>query len=161
MRLQGKVAVITGGASGIGAAAARRFVEEGARVAVCDIQEDKGRKLVAELGEAAIWQPLDVTSEDQWAAAITAAQARFGALTTIVNSAGVSIPASIEAETLEGFRRTIGINLEGVFLGCKHGVAALKGGRGGSIVNVASTLGAKAGAIFRAYAASKGVGCGC
>jgi len=156
MRLRGKVAVISGGASGIGAATARRFVQEGARVAVCDIQSAKGQALAAELGEAAVFRPLDVTREDQWIAAIADAQARFGAVTTIVNSAGVSIPADIEAETLEGFRRTLGINLEGVFLGCKHGVAALKGGRGGAIVNVASTLGARAGAIFTSYSASKG-----
>jgi NAD(P)-dependent dehydrogenase (short-subunit alcohol dehydrogenase family) len=99
---------------------------------------------------------LDVTDEGQWAEAVATAVGRFGPLTTVVNSAGVSIPADIEAETLEGFRRTLAINLEGTFLGCKAAVAALKGGVGGAIVNVASTLGARGGAIFPAYGASKG-----
>ncbi|HWA63312.1 MAG TPA: SDR family oxidoreductase [Caulobacteraceae bacterium] len=156
MRLKGKVALISGAASGIGAASARRFVEEGAKVVLGDIQVEKGEALARALGEAASFVRLDVTSDADWAGAVKTAQSRFGALTTVVNSAGVSIPANIEEETLEGFRRTIGINLDGVFLGCKHGVAALKGGKGGSIVNLASTLGVRAGAIFPAYAASKG-----
>lgn len=156
MRLKGKTALISGGASGIGAAAARRFIQEGARVVLGDIQLDKGSALADSLGPNAAFTRLDVTSDDDWAAAVALAGSRFGALTTVVNSAGVSIPADIETETLEGFRRTIGINLDGVFLGCKHAVAALKDGRGGSIVNLASTLGVRAGAIFPAYAASKG-----
>lgn len=156
MRLDGKVALITGGASGIGAAAARRFVAEGARVMLADIQSDKAQALAAELGDKAASVTLDVTSDEAWQAAFAAAQDRFGRLTTVVNSAGISVPGDIEAETLEGFRRTLAINLEGVFLGCKHGVAALKGGVGGSIINVASTLGVRAGAIFPSYCASKG-----
>ncbi|WP_304186124.1 SDR family oxidoreductase [Phenylobacterium aquaticum] len=156
MRLDGKVALITGGASGIGAASARRFVEAGARVVLGDLQADKGQALATALGEAALFVKLDVTSEADWTAAVTAAQARFGALTTVVNSAGVSIPATIEDETLEGFRRTLAINLDGTFLGCKYGVEALKAGRGGAIVNVGSTLGVRAGGLFTAYAASKG-----
>lgn len=156
MRLSGKVALITGGASGIGAATARRFVAEGARVMIGDVQSDKAEALAGELGESAAWSTLDVTQDEPWRQAVAAAEARFGALTTVVNSAGVSIPADIETETLEGFRRTLAVNLEGVFLGCQHGVRALKGGRGGSIINVASTLGVRAGAIFTAYSASKG-----
>jgi len=155
MRLRGKIALISGAASGIGAAAARRFVEEGACVVIGDIQADKGEALAASLGGNAVFVRLDVTSDSDWAGAVAAGQARFGALTTVVNSAGVSIPANIEEETLEGFRRTLAINLEGVFLGCKHGVAALKAGHGGSIVNLASTLGVRAGAIFPAYSSSK------
>jgi len=156
MGLKGKVALITGAASGIGAASARRFVEEGARVVLGDVQVDKARALAESLGDQALFTRLDVTSEADWSAAVDAAQARFGALTTVVNSAGVSIPATIEDETLEGFRRTLAINLEGTFLGCKYGVQALKGGTGGSIVNVASTLGVRAGSIFPSYSASKG-----
>ncbi len=155
-RFEGKVALISGGASGLGAATARGFVGEGGRVALGDVQDDKGRELAAALGEAAHFVHLDVTSEASWAAAVDQARSRFGALTTIVNSAGISIPATIEDETLEGFRRTLAINLEGTFLGCKAGVAALKGGAGGAIVNIASTLGARAGAVFPAYSASKG-----
>jgi 3(or 17)beta-hydroxysteroid dehydrogenase len=156
MRLKGKVALITGGASGVGAAAARRFIEEGARVVLADLQTDKAQGLAAALGAAAMAVRLDVTDEASWTQAVAAAQAAFGPLTTIVNSAGISVPASIEDESLEGFRRTLAINLEGTFLGCKFGVAALKGGRGGAIVNVASTLGVRGGAIFPAYGASKG-----
>ncbi len=156
MRLTGKVALISGGASGLGAASARRFVEEGAKVAVADVNAAKGEALVDTLGDQAMFVPLDVRSEADWAKAVEAAQARFGALTTVVNSAGVSRPATIEQETLEGFHETLAINLDGAFLGCKYAVAALKGGRGGSIVNFGSTLGVRAGSIFVAYAASKG-----
>ena len=99
---------------------------------------------------------LDVREDADWAAAVKTAQDRFGALTTVVNSAGVSRPATIEQETLAGFRETVAINLDGTFLGCKHGVAALKGGKGGSIVNFGSTLGVRGGGIFPAYSASKG-----
>ena len=156
MRLQGKTALISGGASGIGASSARRFVAQGAKVAIGDIQAEKGHALAKELGDAALFVPLDVTSPESWKTAVETVQACFGALTTVVNSAGISVPATIEDETLEGFRRTTAINLDGAFLGCKFGVAALKAGRGGAIINVASTLGARAGAVFTAYASSKG-----
>jgi NAD(P)-dependent dehydrogenase (short-subunit alcohol dehydrogenase family) len=156
MQLASKVALISGAASGIGAASARLFVAEGARVVIGDLQEDKGSALAGELGDKAAFIRLDVTREADWAEAVSAAQKRFGGLTTVVNSAGISVPATIEQETLDGFRRTLSINLDGTFLGCKAAVAALKDGNGGAIVNVGSTLGQKAGAIFTAYAASKG-----
>lgn len=155
-RLSTKVALISGGASGIGAATARRFVEEGAGVVLGDLNMGKGEALAAELGAAAAFVRLDVTVEGDWTAGVRAAQARFGALTTVVNSAGISVPANIEHESLEGFRRTVAINLEGTFLGCQAAVAALKAGQGGTIVNIASSLGVKAGAPFPAYSASKG-----
>lgn len=154
--LSSKVMLISGGASGIGFATARLAVERGARVALGDVQAEKGAAAARELGDQAMFVDLDVTDEASWRAAVTAAQARFGVLTTVVNSAGVSIPANIEQETLEGFRRTLSINLEGTFLGCKVGVEALKAGAGGAIINLASTLGVQAGAIFPAYSASKG-----
>lgn len=154
-RLDGKIAVITGGASGIGAETARRFVEEGAKVVLGDIQEDKLKVLSDELGSNARWSKLDVRSEQDWKRIIEIAS-EVGGATTIVNSAGVSIPGSIEDIDLEAFHHTMGINLDGVFLGCKHGVAALKAGKGGSIINVASMLGVRAGSIFPAYCASKG-----
>jgi 3(or 17)beta-hydroxysteroid dehydrogenase len=151
-----KVVLISGGASGIGAAAARRFVEMGAKVAIGDLQIEKGEAAAMALGDHALFVPLDVTDEDSWRAAEGATRAHFGPLTTVVNSAGISVPANIEDETLVGFRRTLAINLEGAFLGCKIAVEALKGGRGGAIVNIASTLGARGGAIFPSYSASKG-----
>ncbi len=156
MRLQTKTAFITGAASGIGAATAKRFVEHGARVFLADIDAGRAATMAKSLGPNADSARLDVTNEGDWALAIAAAQARFGPLTTLVNSAGISVPASIEDETLEGFRRTLAINLEGTFLGCKFGVAALKAGVGGAIINIASTLGVRAGGIFPSYAASKG-----
>lgn len=155
-RLAGKIALISGGASGIGAASARRFVEEGARIMLGDLQADKGEALARELGSAAAYTALDVRDEGAWRAAVAATQARFGGLTTVVNSAGVSIPGTIEEIGLEQFRHTLAINLDGTFLGCKVGVEALKGGRGGAIVNVGSTLGNRGGSIFTAYCASKG-----
>ncbi|QUD90521.1 SDR family oxidoreductase [Phenylobacterium montanum] len=156
MRLMGKVALITGGASGIGAATARRFVELGARVILADTNIDKAESLARSLGEGAAACRLDVADEQSWAEAMAAAERPFGPLTTLVNSAGISIPANVEDETLEGFQRTLAVNLEGAFLGCKYGVEALKGGVGGAIVNVASTLGVRGGSIFPAYGASKG-----
>lgn len=155
-RLAAKVVLISGGASGIGAAAARAFVEAGARVVLADLQIEKGEAAARALGDRASFVRMDVTDEASWRGAAGAAVARFGPLTTVVNSAGISIPGDIEAETLEGFRRTLAINLEGTFLGCKVGVEALKAGKGGAIVNLASTLGARAGAIFASYCASKG-----
>jgi NAD(P)-dependent dehydrogenase (short-subunit alcohol dehydrogenase family) len=155
-RMAGKIVLISGGASGIGAAAARRMVEEDARVVLADLQVEKGQALARDLGKAAHFVSLDVTQEAQWSSAVEAARKHFGGLTTVVNSAGVSIPATIEDATLEHFRQTIAINLDGTFLGCKAAVAALKGGKGGAIVNIGSTLGAKAGSIFTAYCASKG-----
>jgi NAD(P)-dependent dehydrogenase (short-subunit alcohol dehydrogenase family) len=156
MRLKGKCALISGGASGIGAATARKFVEHGGKAVIADVQDDKGRTLAAALGRDAAFVHLDVTAESDWCAAIDFAQDRLGPLTTIVNSAGISIPSNIEQETLAGFRRTLAINLDGTFLGCKFGVEALKQTKGAAIVNVASTLGVEAGGVFPAYSASKG-----
>jgi 3alpha(or 20beta)-hydroxysteroid dehydrogenase len=155
-RLSGKVALISGGASGIGAASAKRFVEEGARVILGDMQREKGESLAHELGDAALFVSLDVRDESQWRAAVAAGQAKFGSLTTLVNSAGVSIPGTIEEISLDQFHHTMAINLDGTFLGCKVGIEALKGGKGGAIVNIGSTLGNRGGSIFTAYSASKG-----
>ncbi|MEM1404863.1 MAG: SDR family oxidoreductase [Pseudomonadota bacterium] len=154
-RLSEKFALITGAASGIGAATARRFVDEGAKVLLADLQTERAQQLANELGPKATSVHLDVRSEDSWRDAMQAAES-LGELTTVVNSAGISIPGSIEDVTLEGFRNTLAINLEGVFLGCKFAVASLKGVRGASIINVASTLGVQSGALFAAYSASKG-----
>jgi 3(or 17)beta-hydroxysteroid dehydrogenase len=155
-RMAGKVALISGGASGIGAASAKRFVAEGAKVILGDMQADKGQALAKELGSNALFVSLDVREEDQWQAAVSAGQERFGPLTTLINCAGVSIPGTIEEIGLVQFRHTLAINLDGTFLGCKVGVEALKGGKGGAIVNIGSTLGNRGGSIFTAYSASKG-----
>lgn len=156
MNLAGKVALISGGASGIGAATARKFVAEGAHVAIGDIDAERGAALAETLGPAAQFVMLDVTAENSWRQACETVHARFGSFTTLVQSAGVSHIANIEDETLAGFRQTMAINLEGAFLGCKIGVENLKHMPGAAIVNVASTLGVKASAAYPAYCSSKG-----
>ncbi len=152
-RLTGKTALITGGASGIGAAAARRFVEEGAEILLADIQVAKGETLAAELGGGFI--RMDVTNEADWSAAAEEARRRFGGLTTLFHSAGISEPAHIENETVEHFRRTMAINTDAAFLAARTGVELMKAGRGGSIVLTASTMAARGGDFLVAYAASK------
>lgn len=155
-RLAGKTALISGGASGIGAATAKRFIEEGARVVIADINSDKGQTLAAKYGDELSFINLDVTSAESWAKAVKFATSKMDGLTTLVNSAGVSIPGSIEDISLEDFRHTMSINLEGTFLGTQAGIKALKTVKGASIVNVASTLGHKGGSFVPAYCASKG-----
>ena len=155
-RLAGKAALISGGASGIGAASAKRFIEEGARVVIADINADKGQTLAAKYGDELSFINLDVTSAESWAKAVKIATSKMDGLTTLVNSAGVSIPGSIEDISLEDFRHTMSINLEGTFLGTQAGIKALKTVKGASIINVASTLGHKGGSFVPAYCASKG-----
>jgi NAD(P)-dependent dehydrogenase (short-subunit alcohol dehydrogenase family) len=157
-RLNGKVALITGGASGLGECAATLMTQEGARVVIADIQEDKGRALAGKIGAAAHFVKLDVTSEDQWKAAIAAAVAKYDALHVLVNSAGIGLSKTIEEIELEEWRRVHAIDLEGVFLGCKHGVAEIKkhtATLGGSIINISSISGIIAGANMAAYNSAK------
>ena len=158
-RLDGKVALITGGASGLGACSARLMAAEGAKVVVTDIAEDAARALVDELGDAAHFVALDVTSEEQWIAAVKAATDRFGALHVLVNSAGIGLSKTVEEIELEEWRKVHAIDLEGVFLGCKHGVGEIKkhtGNIGGSIINISSISGIIAGANMAAYNSAKG-----
>lgn len=158
-RLDGKVALITGGASGLGACSARLMAAEGARVVVTDIAEDAAAAVVNEIGDAAHFVPLDVTSEDQWIAAIKAAVDRFGSLHVMVNSAGIGLSKTVEEIELEEWRKVHAIDLEGVFLGCKHGVAEIKkhtGNVGGSIINISSISGIIGGANMAAYNSAKG-----
>ena len=157
-RVAGKVALITGGASGLGECAAELLVREGARVVIADIQEERGRALAARLGAAAHFVVLDVTIEDAWVQAIAATVARFGALHVLVNSAGIGLGKTVEDITLEEWRRVHAVDLDGVFLGCKHGVAEIKrhtATLGGSIVNISSISGIIAGANMAAYNSAK------
>ena len=154
-RLDGKVALITGAARGMGAAEARLFVSEGARVLIADMLEDDGRALAAELGDAARFQRLDVSQEEQWAQAVAAAEA-MGPLNVLVNNAGILRAAAIEDMTLEQYMSVIMINQVGTFLGMRAAAPAMKRAGGGSIVNistVASLIGIRG---LSAYAASKG-----
>lgn len=152
----GHVAYITGGASGIGAAAARRFIEEGAKVAVADLDSDAGQALAEDLGDGAVFIGHDVSDEAAWRAGLNTVQDRFGSLTVLVQSAGVSEPADVEHETLEHWHKILRINQDSVFLGCKHGIAAIKAaGRPGAIVNVSSSVAIRPAPWLVAYCASK------
>jgi 3(or 17)beta-hydroxysteroid dehydrogenase len=162
-RLQGKVALITGGASGLGKATAEMFVAEGARVMIADINTTAGAAVAASLGEAGAFVCLDVTDEAAWIAAIATAQARFGGLHVLVQSAGIAITAAVTETSLEDWRRVHAIDLDGVFLGCKHGVPAIaaaivdsgSGSASGSIVNISSIAGIIAGHNMAAYNSAK------
>jgi len=154
-RLAGKAALITGGASGIGLAAARRFVAEGARVAITDRDEELGAAAARELGENAFFIRHDVTSEADWAAAVQACGSRFGGVDIVLNSAGIFRFGNVEDTTLEEWRQTIAINLDGTFLGCREAVRAMRK-RGGSIVNMSSVSGLVGDPDNAAYDASKG-----
>ena len=158
-RLDDKTLIVTGAASGIGRACAERFLEEGANVALTDVNEPAGRALAAEMGGRVAFQVLDVTREADWERAVAAARARFGHLDGVANVAGIAMEGDdIEHCTEETWDRIIGINLDGVFLGTKHGVAAMKEDRGGSIVNISSIdcLVSDPNGASIAYTASKG-----
>jgi 3(or 17)beta-hydroxysteroid dehydrogenase len=154
-RLDGKVALITGGASGIGRKCAERFAQEGARVVLGDLNIE-GAEAVAEELEDALAIAHDVTDEAAWIATTAAALNRFGRLDILVNSAGTGRSTNVEETTYDDWRRVMAINADGTFLGCKHGVIAMKKTGGGSIVNLSSVSGLIGGHNMCAYNASKG-----
>lgn len=141
MRFEGKIALITGAASGIGRATAAAMVAEGARVVIADIDEAAGQQATAELGSQARFQRLDVTDEASWQAAIAATMQEWGGLHVLVNSAGISPGDTVEDASLEHWHNVHAICLDGVFLGCKHGVPAIHASGGGAIVNISSVAG--------------------
>ena len=143
-RLDGKVALVSGGASGIGAAHVRLFAREGAKVVSGDIQEDLGARVAAEVNEAGgqvTFVRLDVTSADSWAAAVATAVSRFGALTTLVNNAGIYHPGGVTEETDEGWQRMIAINQTGVWYGMRAAMPELAESGNGAVVNISSLYG--------------------
>ena len=154
-RVQDKVALVSGAAMGIGEACARLLAREGACVMITDVAEDAGRRVADDIGDRARFHPLDVTCEPQWRQAVAATVDAFGQLDVLVNNAGISEPGSIEDISLDDWRRTQDVNATGVFLGCKYAVETMKPHRRGSIVNVASGLSIRPGALFPAYSASK------
>jgi NAD(P)-dependent dehydrogenase (short-subunit alcohol dehydrogenase family) len=160
-RLENKVVLISGGASGIGAETARLVVREGGKAVLADRDEAKGRALSVELGAASAFVPLDVTQEDGWQKAVAATIGAFGGLHGLLNAAGVGVRNSIEDCTLAEYRRVNDINALGTFLGCKAALPALKQSAmthvgGGSIVNISSVLGLRGASYAMAYCASKG-----
>jgi 3(or 17)beta-hydroxysteroid dehydrogenase len=155
-RVEDKVALITGAATGLGAATARALHAEGASVVIADINSEGGQALAAELGERAAFVALDVTDESAWEQAIAATCDQFGQLDILVNNAGVVVMATIEDTTLEQFRLVQSVNVEGPFLGCKHAIPAMSKTGGGSIINLSSLAGLVGTPSFAAYSASKG-----
>ena len=154
-RVAGKVALITGAASGLGKAAATLMVREGARVMLADINESAGRAVADVIGPGAEFTKLDVTSEEQWRAAIAHTLDRFGSLSILVNNAGISPHDTIEDASLEGWRHIHAVNVESVFLGCKHAITPMAAGGGGAIVNMSSIAGIRGVADYASYGASK------
>ncbi|WP_028008020.1 glucose 1-dehydrogenase [Solimonas flava] len=154
-RVQDKVCVITGGARGLGLAAAEALLAEGARVLLTDVDRAAGEAEARRLGARARFRVQDVTDAAQWAATLDAAQAEWGRLDVLVNNAGVAGIADVERITLADWQRTLDINLSGVFLGTQAAIARMKTG-GGSIVNIASIEGLIGEPLIPAYNASKG-----
>jgi 3alpha(or 20beta)-hydroxysteroid dehydrogenase len=159
-RLDGKVALISGGARGQGATEARLFVREGAKVVFGDILDADGQKVEAEVraaGGEATYVHLDVTSERDWRAAVDTAVRQYGRLNVLVNNAGIIIRKRIEETTVEEWDRTMAVNVKGVFLGTKYAIPAMRQAGGGSIINISSVAGL-VGSTYGApsYIASKG-----
>jgi NAD(P)-dependent dehydrogenase (short-subunit alcohol dehydrogenase family) len=154
-RLDGKVAIVTGGASGIGEGTAERFVAEGAKVVVADVDVERGTAVAHQLGPGATFRKHDVTSESDWLRVIAATTGLFGALHVLVNNAGVVKPGTIEEATLADWRAMFAIHSEAVFLGCKHALPHMVKAGYGSIVNVSSNSAAVGYPLYMAYAAAK------
>ncbi|MBU8813264.1 SDR family oxidoreductase [Mycolicibacterium goodii] len=154
-RVAGKVALISGGARGMGAAHARALVAEGAKVVIGDILDDEGAALAAELGEAARYVHLDVTVAEQWNAAVATATTDFGVLNVLINNAGIVALGAIGKFDMAKWQNVIDVNLTGTFLGMQACVGAMKAAGGGSIINVSSIEGLRGAAMVHPYVASK------
>ena len=160
-KLKDRVALVTGGASGIGAACAQRLAEEGARIVVTDLQDDKGLELVATItkaGGVARYKHHDVTSEEAWIEIVADIEKSEGRLDILVNNAGIAVGRpSITMMSLDDWRKQQAVNVEGVFLGIKHSLPLMrKAGRGGSIINMSSVAGLKGSPLLAGYCATKG-----
>ena len=157
MRLAGKVALITGGASGMGRSEATIFAREGARVIVADLLEDEGKQTAKAIGDAARFVKLDVTREPEWQAAVAFAEREFGKVDILVNNAGISGTYTSDLASSEAWDRVMDINAKGVFLGMKHVHPAMQRAGGGAIVNISSISGFTGQlGVHMAYNASKG-----
>ncbi len=154
-RLSGKVALISGGARGMGEAEARLFASEGARVVIGDVRDAASKALAEDIGASALHHHLDVTREDDWASAVSATVETFGKLDILVNNAGIAESAPLGEMTLESYRRVIDVNQTGVFLGMRAAVAPMTEAGGGSILNISSIDGMIGMNFLMAYVASK------
>jgi len=156
LRLAGKAAFVTGAASGLGRAIAAAFIAEGARVALADIDRAGGERAARELGAAALFLEHDVGDEPSWERSLAAAAAAMAGLHILVNNAGVGPLGDVERTSLEEWRFVHRVNLDGVFLGCKHGISRIRESGGGSIVNMSSVAGLIGVHNMAAYCSSKG-----
>jgi len=154
-RLDGKVALITGAARGQGEAEARRFVAEGARVLLTDVLDEQGAAVAAELADRAAYRHLDVTSEDEWIAAVADAEERFGPVSVLVNNAGILDFAPIHKQDVARFRQVLDVNLVGTLIGMKTVVPSMRRAGGGSIINISSNAGIVGLPTAAAYVSSK------
>ncbi|MFV2090216.1 MAG: SDR family NAD(P)-dependent oxidoreductase, partial [Pseudomonadales bacterium] len=158
-RVSGKIALVTGGASGIGKACAARLAAEGAIVVITDIDDELGQtttKEICEAGGSAEYLHHDVTSETEWEAVINHLRDGSGGLDILVNNAGIGIGGSLLDMSLDDWRRQQAINLDGVFLGLKHGIALMKKTGGGSVINMSSVAGLQGSSNLAGYCATKG-----
>jgi 3(or 17)beta-hydroxysteroid dehydrogenase len=159
-RVSGKIALVTGAASGLGKADASRLIEEGARVVLTDINEEAGRALEATLNGAnpgsAYFMQHDVASESRWQEVYAEIRRRFGGLHVLVNNAGMVVVGTPESATLEQFHTHLRVMTDSVFLGCKYGIPLMKESGGGSIINMCSTATHIGYPVFYAYSAAKG-----
>ncbi|MDH4077070.1 MAG: glucose 1-dehydrogenase [Acidimicrobiia bacterium] len=154
-RLDGKVAIVTGGSRGQGEAEVRLFAAEGARVVVSDVRLDLGQALADELGDGVAFFRHDVAQEEEWDAVVAFTTERFGPPTVLVNNAGIAYGAPIAQHSLEDFERLVAVNQVGVFLGTKAVIAPMTAAGGGSIVNISSGAGLRATKYLIGYAATK------
>ena len=155
-RLEGKTALVTGAASGIGLQTSIRLAEEGARVMMTDINLEKVRQQAEKIDANATFLKLDITEEEEWISVLDETVKRFDRLDILVNSAGMVLIADVEQITLEDWRKVHAVNLDGTFLGCKHGVRVMKEFGAGSIINLSSVSGMIGGFNLAAYNSSKG-----
>ena len=155
-RVDGKIALVTGAASGIGLQASLRLAEEGARVMMTDINVENGKKEAEKLGRNAEFLKLDITLEEDWISVLRETVKHFQSLDILVNSAGMVVIADVEQISLEDWRQVHAVNLDGTFLGCKHGVRVMKEFGAGSIINLSSVSGLIGGFNLAAYNSSKG-----
>ncbi len=154
-RVDGKVALISGGARGMGASHARMLVAEGAKVVVGDILDDEGKALADELGDAARYVHLDVTQPDQWQAGVATAVQDFGKLNVLVNNAGIINGSPLQKFDLDKWRQILDVNLTGTFLGMRAAIEPMIAAGGGSIINVSSIEGLRGAPWAHGYVASK------
>lgn len=154
-KLDGKVALITGGARGMGAQHVRRFVAEGAKVVFTDILVDEGEELASQVGDNAKFAKHDVTSEEDWKRVVAETEKTFGHVNILVNNAGIVMNKPIEATSLEEFVRVVNVNQVSVFLGMKYVLSSMKAAGNGSIINVSSLNGLKGTGNTAAYSSSK------